>query len=409
MGQIDAKQVKNLPSGSGGALYEVTIGASGADYTTLKAAVDDGKTRILAIDDTTESANIAVPSAGLVIGILDGVDIDMQGNKFTYAAAANVVIQGYGSAQITGTNGTSTQRLFENQSFNTSMLRIDGVQFDFTASTQAGIFSDGIQQISNCRFLFDNSADGGYQIFMDDDLGANVNPWFRNNMLVGGGSSCNDVFHCQQGQVTDIIFEGTFDTANHVASFENDAMVNGITTFVGSNDIIFRVGSIVFVNIRSEDDDIQLNLTLMDSFEACFIENCFLGSFSSIFNIGDYAIFNNIVVNDFELDPTFPPDFVKISNCEIDNSINMEGSGIEFSNNQLNGTLSVIGSGNVITNNVITTISVTNDQNTIIGNHLTNSITLSVAADNNTVVGNVVDTAVTDSGTGNQVANNAVY
>jgi len=76
--------------GWGVTIYECTVWVTGADYTTLGAAITAGKTRILVIANTTETANITLPSNCIIHWLWrENVNINMWNYNFDLSTNNN--------------------------------------------------------------------------------------------------------------------------------------------------------------------------------------------------------------------------------------------------------------------------------------------------------------------------------
>jgi len=139
---------------SGELYWDCTVnGAGGADYTTLKAAYDDGNKRILMTGNTTETADIAGMSNVIIHGNFANPSnqpvITMAGYKFT----GNV--QGCHFKDVSISSTLTSGALFEE---DVQFCLFENVFFQgSSASTGAAYFDGGFYYtvISRCRF--DNS------------------------------------------------------------------------------------------------------------------------------------------------------------------------------------------------------------------------------------------------------------
>lgn len=168
-----APTFQNAAAG-GQTLYDATAGATGADYTTLKGAIDAGKVNIVVINSTTEAADIAL-TATTNITIMSGAVVDMGAYQFTYAATQNVRIVGEGTMKWTHAGVTTLFGVGTGET--ASIIQIDGVTMDNTSTSHgAAICPDsyGDLRISNCQVNIPGYATCGIRTNKDSAFAHNI-------------------------------------------------------------------------------------------------------------------------------------------------------------------------------------------------------------------------------------------
>lgn len=155
----------DVSSSGGSSYFECTVGASGADYTTLGAAITAGKTRILVIDDTTETGDITLPSNCMIEGIgMEKVEIGMGDNIFSLG-----VNDEYTFKNLTLSYAfTTSKTLLDNSSKNLYMYNIHIINNSALANTRMTYDSTSLQtnksEFINMKLTLPNYGTTGMEI-----------------------------------------------------------------------------------------------------------------------------------------------------------------------------------------------------------------------------------------------------
>jgi hypothetical protein len=388
------QDIADLGGGGGGAsIFDATVGASGADYTTVALALADSKVSLLMIDDTTESSSPAVPSTGFYLYIPQGVTWILGNNNCTYSAAADVYIESDGG-EIDYTF-TSGKRIFANASYSTSLTRVDGVFFDNNSNAGNTYLSDGIEHVTNCSW----SLVAGW---VKACIFSNVKGCIYDNLNIEGSNSKEEQFVLLQGgRATNIVFDGTFTTTanKYTVWIHNDSSLVSFY-YMGSTSgfAMWADGYSGMSNINAIQgtNSIRIGRTSDSTLSDCGVGGGTLdvtaSDFSSIMGVRsigtldftDAGATNNMV-----------------SNCKATAALTVAGDRNKFVN------CDFIGGGSVSSgadNNGFVNCQFGADAG---GGALTLTI---VAGSNNTrVVSCMTDAAISDSGTGTVTAANVVY
>jgi len=350
--------------GTGVGLFESTVGASGADYSTLGAAITAGKTRVLIIDDTTETGDITMPANLIVVGYgRESVNINMSTYKFLDNSGANDNFI-FKNLKITYAY-TSAGNLF---SENLDGLHLEDVHID-SNSTATDCWAlryttSHKVTILNCILDTPNLDDSGFFINSNSLC-------FLDGLVVNGGGSSNTDAVRLSGNCTNITFVGTFSTSGVAATFTGGSFSN-----IYSNSVIeINIGTVA-------------NAT-----------GFLLGNSGSEINILSNSHLSNFYCG-------------KLTMSSASNSTVTGGESVNTST-----AVAIGGTNNTIGNiKAISGFSITGDNNTLTGCRAgadagggSNTITVGAAADNTIIVGCRTDAAISDSGIGTTTAGNVVY
>lgn len=390
-----SKRLKVSATISGGLFqFDATAGATGADYTTVAAAVADSKVNILVINSTTEVANTAL-LANTTITILSVATIAMAAKQFTAAAARTLTIKGEGTLSYTQTTGGGLQ-LFDGAAG--SILVMNGVTFT-NASTQDNCPLSYLQErITNIVINLSNKDAGGIDATTDGG-------YYDNIKLVGGGTTCSNGFRTNSGidcVVSNISLSGTFVTGDAsgtstkcCATFGSDTTVNNVSLHTSGR--VDMLSAAYNLNNVSSFDDLFIILT------------------------GNNKNISNLFLNGGNLDLA-ATDQNKISNVQTLGLIDMTDTGATnhcLSNCRFTSAMTVAGDRNKFTNcDILGGVSVSSgaDNNSFVNCQVgvdagAGALTITVVAgSNNTrIVGCMTDAAISDAGTGTTTAANIVY
>jgi len=184
-------------------LYDATVWASWADYTTLWAAITDSKTRILVIDDTTETWNITLPSNVIVEWYGTNINIDMNSRIFSTTTNTNFTFR---NIKITHTSNSLFQR---HPSLHLYNVYIDN---NSTSANQESIIITGNDSLIADWLTLDLPDQNGAWIVMLDSDYPDVD--ISNLHIIWWGTSCYDVINDFKGgaRIRWLHFSGTFST-----------------------------------------------------------------------------------------------------------------------------------------------------------------------------------------------------
>jgi len=354
--------------GGWASIYESTVWATGADYTTLWAAIAAWKTRILVIDDTTETWNITIPTWLIVHWLWkDVVNINM----WTYVFTASSDEPEFKDLKITIAY-TSWARLISDSNSN---FTFTNVYFDdnSTVSWTYRTWLSWKTKYINCTFDLPNVANGWISITW----------WYLKDCYITWWWTLMDIFM----SVNNTIIENVLFDARY-ASWTN---------WFDLNNSSIMIWWIIKANYTSTQI-IDANSSIVRWVEI----EC---------NAGWY-ISNAIVANNWSL----------IENILFDdNTFTSSDLLITATNSNISWT-STFTWITAVSWSVInwyiwdTPITITGDDNTIASSKIgqttwgwTNTITINAAADRTIVNGCRTDAAISDSGTWSVLTWNVVY
>jgi hypothetical protein len=237
--------------------FDATIGATGADYGTLKEAIDAGKKTLLAIDNTLEVADITLPSSTLIY-INTGVEVSLSG--FNILAGANdIEFKKLGGGTLSYASSTLNKTMF-------SVNGNTGITFNFSSgsinnsSTQSGckITDAQNQRINGCTINLPNTHDCGIDF-------NTINCFLEDVNIVGGGVLCYGAIIMTNGTVKDISITGDYSSTEDIITKPQDIFtviqnVN-IDTSTATPNLLLSVGKnnniqsfTQSINIKMEDN-----------------------------------------------------------------------------------------------------------------------------------------------------------
>jgi hypothetical protein len=300
--------------------FDATIGATGADFTTFKLAVDAGNKIINAIDDTTEVGDSTID--GVYLYINDGVTCDFAGFNVK-ATSDNIRFDKEGAGDILYTSTTVSKVFFDQDIYPNCSFSFKGGTFR-NESTQANCFLNNAKEqlVKDCAINLPNINGGGLS-FNNENCGAS------NATFIGGGALCSVGLLMNQGWYRNIFFDGVFDlTAFNYAflSFSSNTSSTGFHSRVVLN---ISVGSTLFSGFSSKDPN-NLNIRVDDN-EAIYNNGFMNGGSFDLINQSSRLTFSNISVAKFI--NTSGSDNCVLSNCKIASSTLQ----LDFSNSSLYG------------------------------------------------------------------------
>jgi len=314
-------------SGGGAAQYDATIGAAGADYTTIKDALDNSKINLLAVDDVTETAVSAVPASGFSLHIPQEYTVDCGDYGFTYAASANVYLSGVGTFKWAKTGAA---RLFNNTAYSaTAKVFISDLNLISTA-TAYGSLSGGIECVDNVTLTVTNSNAG---------FAGAAGSHYCNICLNGTGASAENALNLAGSLATNVDVTGTW----HSATISNPV----ITLLSGSTLSGLRNSSTVAIYVKLTSNAVlqgfhsaSLGINLALGTGAIVADGNCKGGTIDTQTADDGSISNVVEIGTLDLTATTSANW-KISNCRISNAVTVAGDRHKLSNSELLGGASV--------------------------------------------------------------------
>jgi len=242
LGDNVQEALDNLDASSGGiSKYDATVGTTGADYTTISAAIATGKSRLLLVDDVTETASFNMPDNFLLEGTGKyGFNLNMGIYKFLDNSGAN---QGFDIINIKITFAyTVAGNLFNPNNTDTGKYVFENVYFDNNSTVASSLVFNNTS--NNCK-TFANDIVLDLPNFNGcgwKDRHSNLANFF----IIGGGTNCGDCLILSFANVKGISFSGTFATS--------------ITTIEGTSSVISNIsmeGNITIGRLEITDCDIS--------------------------------------------------------------------------------------------------------------------------------------------------------
>lgn len=380
------------PSSGVNSFYDATVGTSGADYTTLKGAIDASKVRILVIDDTTEAADIAVPAGGFLVYIIAGATVTMGGYQFTYAQAADVTIEGQGEIDYTHTG--ANELLFQNSSYTTSKVIFNGITVDNNSSQDGCHLADGVQIVDSIRWELSNNNNGGIESCKSGSRISNVE-------FVGGGSSCENA--CKTGETNNVVwnnilFTGTFGNGSAI-HVEEEGVLNNVVFNHDTNDVTLNIntsGQVSNVNVVGSQ---ALNVAFTGSSGS--LTNAFLNAGKVDPSGADYCKVVNVqTTGALDLSDTGSTNCL-IENCKFDTALSCAGDRHKFVNCDFIGGVTVTADSN--------DCGFHNCQAGVDAGGGALTITITAGSNRTRLIGCMTDAAISDAGTGSVLLGNTVY
>lgn len=389
-------------SGGGASKYDATVGATGADYTTVKAAVDDGKSRLLVIDDTTETAD-TVKTGALLIHVQAGVTLNFGDYKITNSDGTPFYISGDGYAsEITWAPDSDKDLFSSSASLDDHYSYLKNLYIDHNGTVGGGqnILGNGNWNVEGIYMEIPNVS--GSQL---------MSPAVSNRLLidncwfVGAGSSSTVNSSGGETIANNIHLSGTFKTSFGftVSRGSNIVAEDSTAIAIATQTIATSTGGASLSNVRAMNAS---SLVQNFSENACNFTNINTAkldinatddvsiSTSNITNLDltDSGI-ERLQVTGCRINTVNGPiafDESRLTGNWIGNALTISGDKVQFVANEVEATLTISGSNNIVNSNNASGITVSSGT----GNVLT---------------GNITDTAISDSGTDTALANNVVY
>jgi hypothetical protein len=351
-------------AGGGGAdpYWQATVGTTGADYTTVLAAITAGHTRILMIDDTTDSAAITLPD-GLHLCGLTGNEI------WTKSATVNW--------SMTADHTYTIQNLEINQTANwwvftsaAAKLVIRDVVFDndATSSGRSLMNANG----SSVSLHIDNFTVKGSnkETFVYSPDGSTGVGSINGFHFIGEGSSASIILSGDGQNANNITITGTVSTGGDTDFGGNISNVKSTATGVG-----FRFDDGQFTNFR-------------------------LGGTGNITYAGAKILIENFEARSYTL--TGAQADVKVSNS-IFGTLSIGGEHAAVSSVQVESSMTCGSEDGVYSSVVVDgSVTVSSSEAVIMGMKIKGNLTVNSGANNNSIYA-MVDGTTTDNGTSNTI------
>lgn len=390
-------------------LQTTTVGVTGADYETIGAAIAAGKTSLLVIANTTETADIAVPAAGLEIFIKRGITVAMGAYTFTFAGNYDLTIKGEGTSTIT-TSYTAAAKVLFATGTTTGVLTIENVVINSSTCTQSAYVNGTADtlKMKNVKLLLGNVADCGVYLSTN-------NSYLRDCWIVGGGVNTSNVIRAAAaGALVDGLYlTGSFAAGGYVlngACNWNNIVENASTGMrLGIGGLISNVRGIsgqacaFYMNAYSY----SANGAGSKANNIYLPTGAFVNTFTSL------SVSNGIFLS---MDSTSgTPDECSFTNLEIRGNANITGSNISFSNCRVEGNLVFNdGGADADDNNKIEGCHVTGvltlsggNYHIVSGSHVVGVLTVASGVIGACIKGNRLDAVPADSGVGTIMTDNS--
>lgn len=422
------------PTGPAGiSNFDGSVGLGcGGTYATVKDAVDDDKTRIIVLCDTTETADIDPPitTTDLLISVVPDATWDLDTFVLSNSNPCNITLLGGGTLTYAYSSGGT--RPFE--LFDTDTIIVDDLVIDNNSTVDNTPFSFGLEKISNVRFLLPNQDLGGFKT--QTALVDNNSPYYENIEFVGGGAACTGAFASADSEtgsnLCNIAFTGTFKAATtpptgsftdeYVAVFRGCNITNIIFDYSGTSGFYFEVcnvtnifygdsahitgflvdfnGSVRFSNL-SGNDAITGSIFLTSGFNSIYnIELRGTGIFD-LANTGSNEIANIFMpVGSIDVSDAGCANN-QFTNCRMSDACTIGGDRNKFTNVEFLGGATVVSGAN---DNGFVNCQFGPD-----GGAGALTITVNAGSNRTRIAGSMSDAAISDAGTGTVTAANTVY
>lgn len=419
-GQVLSVSAGGIPewttaSGGGGgiSIFECTVGSSGADYTTLGAAISSGYKKILVITDITETGNIAFSSGDYYIESINNNLIDFSTYYITKTTEGKIHFNRIKTNSSCSSNFMSVTTnvdmllLFTNseitfttanQGFFYTTQNLPGIslfncRINHNASTKYLIYttsgadlSTKNRKIDNCVFATTNSNTNGiigllryYQVSninLDSNYFNNYCLYIYYTMITNynapnGGIECNT--YCYLNNIT------TASSINLVGNYNflSNVKCSQINIASSYNKIVNSYSSLYSDSVSRVDNQVSNGeIVSMSTSYGFKFSNCKFPSLVLSTGLQDFSnchFISHLTIHS-------GADFVSLSNCKIDGNLSITGNDCSISNCVVGGA-----SGGPET------------------------ITINSGANRTIVTGSRTDDTISDSGTGSVLTGNVVY
>jgi len=401
-----------------GLFYETTVGASGAAFTTGKAAIDAGFIRILWVDATTEVANwtLATDEDYTFGSISPNIGPNM-GDNIIIGNPKNVTVDGL-DFDYTHTTGRNLFTI--SASFISKKLEIKNCVIDDNSATDTNLIqqSAGILVFENNQFTVPNLA--GEKI---DIRNTNTGKaYIKNNKFKGSGTTTTIFANDSAGEIfhSNNVFMGTWYVVKLVGGISNingeDATINSNiqlcveNTFAENLKFSGTVVRLINHNIKVTDshfDDIFGDAANFKSFVNCIFESAIAAAPAVSCNnwIFDNCVFKNNV--------SFGPniDFVKLNKGHVTGTLKFRGEDCGADGRTYaTGKVTLEGVRNFYCNSAVATgieIELNGDDAQCNHNHVGTTNGGAAFIDNNgsdnTIIGNRTEAGIDNAGATNPI------
>lgn len=209
-----------LPTG-----FDATVGATGADYTKISDALAASKSRLLIIDDVTETADCAVPSGGLFMYLQNGVNVNMGTLRFTWAGNYSLTAIGQNTnSKFTYAHTTNNVELFDEAANTTAVINLANLTID-NNSTNSGCHisaGSGILNVRNVYYEPPNVANNG---LFNTNASSNAQGFY----VTSPGTTLTNAIYFTAGIIRELSMLGTFTNASTVVYLDTAAILDGFT------------------------------------------------------------------------------------------------------------------------------------------------------------------------------------
>ena len=248
-----------VPGSIANNFFDATVGPSGEDYTTVKAAIDAGHIRIFVKGNVTETANTTMTS-NIYLYIADGVTWALSTFKINFGGANRVIyVRGNGDITTTGI-------AFDAEANAGTLVDSIGVDYsnDTTTNGQATFNNIDKLRLRDCLMDIPNAADCGISV---DDLE------MENVTLDGSGTNCEDVIAViLKSHITNLTLTGTFNASSDIITCTTSNNVfDGLTYNSGGDSNCVLGGH--FSNFRELGAG---NLNIKLEFTGSTLSQCYL-------------------------------------------------------------------------------------------------------------------------------------
>lgn len=170
--------------GGGGGTGRITVGASGAMYTTITNALVDNHKVMAVICDALQLGDVYVPVLGLTVTIDPGAHLQMGSGQFFMNSSAALKIDGNG--RLSHSYSDTSSILFN--AAGGGLLNVDGIILDNNSSVVTSLTDVNFARFSNVVF------EGTVAIAANDNVLGNclyrnasifINPTANNTLLDG--------------------------------------------------------------------------------------------------------------------------------------------------------------------------------------------------------------------------------
>ncbi len=369
--------------------FDATIGASGAEFTTLSAAITAGRVNILAIDDTTETTD-TTHSTSFLLYIQQGVTVDMVDNQII-AGASNLTVAIEGNGTFRSAQTVLNQKTIIDAAFSGGKVIWRGPVWDNDATIAGCSLTDIQMDIDSIRAELPNFDDCGIE------SANNREDIIRNATFIGGGLSCSRAVRNQTGgSFHECYFESTFSTTAADPVIEMVGETGSMRGFFFNNTGNIHLSlSGICVDFKSPNG----TLSLIASRTGSIFSDMILSNGDIDVQDADEMVFTNISeINSIDLSDTGSFGS-KFTNCTVTSLVTCSTPQAEFLNCNLNGGMTVVADDCGITICRAGTSSGGGAE----------TITVNASADRTRITSCRTDVAVANSGTNTSQVGNTIY